>query len=167
MPNACRRWRLVRVSSVKIRSTLRNTSMTRGLRSWRLPIGVATIYKTPGSIDTFRIPLDTVCYASNKLPSMHTFSRLVIAVLILSSVGACASLSLTREDRVLEGRTTHAQVRMRAGDFIGAASEYLRLAQASRAPASYKYVLHATEAYLAGRRVDEAKQLLIRLQIPA
>jgi outer membrane PBP1 activator LpoA protein len=101
------------------------------------------------------------------LPSMHTFSRLVIAVLILSSVGACASLSLTREDRVLEGRATHAQARMRAGDFIGAASEYLRLAQASRAPASHKYVLHAAEAYLAGRHVDEAKRLLIRLQIPA
>ena len=101
------------------------------------------------------------------LPSMHTFSRLVIAALILSSVGACAPLSLTREDRVLEGRATHAQARMRAGDFIGAASEYLRLAQASRAPASHKYVLHAAEAYLAGHHVDEAKQLLIRLQIPA
>ncbi|HZC01434.1 MAG TPA: penicillin-binding protein activator, partial [Gammaproteobacteria bacterium] len=101
------------------------------------------------------------------LPSIHTFSRLVIAALILSSVGACAPLSLTREDRVLEGRATHAQARMRAGDFIGAASEYLRLAQASRTPASHKYVLHAAEAYLAGRRADEAKRLLIRLQIPA
>jgi uncharacterized protein len=98
---------------------------------------------------------------------MHTFSRLVISVLILSSVGACASLSSTREDRLLEGRDTHAQARMRAGDFTGAADEYLRLAQASRAPASHKYVLHAAEAYLAGRRVDEAKRLLIRLQIPA
>src|SRR2546430_10030868 len=149
MPNACRRWRLVRVSSVKIRSTLRNISMARGIRSCRLPIGVATIYKLPGSIDTFRIPLDTVCYASNNLHSMHTFSRLVIAVLILSGVGACASLSSTREDRLLKGRDTHAQAQMRAGDFTGAADEYLRLAQASRAPASHKYVLHAAEAYLA------------------
>ncbi len=68
---------------------------------------------------------------------------------------------------MLEGRAAHAQARMRARDFTGAASEYLRLAQASQAPASHKYVLHAAEAYLAGHHVDEAKQLLIRLQIPA
>lgn len=85
------------------------------------------------------------------------------ALLIVFVLGACARLPLSGEAPLPAKR---AQELMRLGDFTGAANEYLYLAQISKPPTSYNYVLQAAEAYLDARRVDEANQLLSRLEIP-
>ena len=80
------------------------------------------------------------------------------ALLIVFVLGACARLPAALDRR--------AQELIRAGDFTAAAKEYLYLAQISKPPASYTYVLQAAEAHLAAHQVDAASQLLAGLKLP-
>lgn len=66
----------------------------------------------------------------------------------------------------LGGSDRYAQELLRAGDYGAAAQEYLRLGRAAPQDEHYIYALPAAEAYVDGRQVDAARQLLQGLAVP-
>jgi uncharacterized protein len=155
MPNCCSSGRVWRVSSAQIAATVRRVSTARGVRSPRLPIGVATTWSTPlgasalghmdrppaaaGSIAAFRYDHAT---AGPTQPRMTSSLRFLAACALAFLLTACAGAP-TRD----EPETARiAEALFREGDLRGAAEAWLDAAEADRRLRD-RHLLRAGEAW--------------------
>src|SRR5690606_20548128 len=101
MPKCDSSWPLRRVSSAQTAETARNTCCARGDRSPRLPIGVATTCRVPGSAS--RSAPDIVSPRGNGRipalsrtePSMHISAKWIFTATLMTGLAGCASVEVT------------------------------------------------------------------------
>src|SRR5687768_7264809 len=136
--------RVVRVSSQAMRSALRRVSRARGLVSERLPIGVATTYRTPG-VNRFTSAAVKRAMNAEGARAEDLCADLLrgAGLLLIERNWRCrlGEIDLIAEDR---GMLVFAEVRMRTGPGFGGAGESVTAAKRAR-------LLAAARLYLSRR----------------
>lgn len=128
--------------------------------SAKFPIGVATTYSAGRSIDSDIRSLDTVLVMNFRLPSPSACVNLILFFCLTFAAG-CGPQQAVKPVKPTTAPNANAEARLHRGDYIGAATEFARLANINDTRDSSRYRIMAALAYLDGGDPQSAATLLV------